>query len=100
MQFARQNIDAMPDRADLPRSLALADLRREPQVQRAADAVAANVEQPEDAFPALPFALFHPAGCDDALHVDIFELDFGGGADCFDGLSPLLSAKSEKRRGG
>src|SRR3546814_13590695 len=82
----------MPDRAARPRSLALADLRREPQVQRAADAVAANVEQPEDAFPALPFALFRPAGCDDALAVEIFELELGGGADLFDGFRHLVSA--------
>src|SRR3546814_4886046 len=82
----------MPDRAALPRSLALADLRREPQVQRAADSVAANVEQPEDAFPALPFALFHPAGCDDALSVEIFELELGGGAVLFAGYRHLVTA--------
>src|SRR3546814_3766392 len=82
----------MPDRAALPRSLALADLRREPQVQRAADAVAANVEQPEDAFPALPFALFHQAGCDDALAVEIFELALGVGANLFDRSEQTTSA--------
>src|SRR3546814_19451419 len=63
IQFARQNIDAMHDRAALPRSLALAYLRRDPQVQRSPAAVAATVQPPEQPFPALTFALYHPPGC-------------------------------------